>query len=154
MFTDFAPAFYVNGVAGNSSRETKFALTDKGHVRPAVAVLSSGVYWWWYTATSNLRDLNPSDWRNFPVPEAAMNDPEMQRLGAEYIADLRRNSAMLVRNQKKTGRTETQSFKVQKSKPTIDRIDRVLAPHYGFTDEELDFIINYDIKYRMGGTYE
>jgi len=28
--------------------------------------------------------------------------------------------------------------------------DRVLAHHYGFTDEELDFIINYDIKYRMG----
>jgi len=22
--------------------------------------------------------------------------------------------------------------------------------NYGFTDEELDFIINYDIKYRMG----
>lgn len=29
-------------------------------------------------------------------------------------------------------------------------IDRVLASHYGFTAEELDFIINYDIKYRMG----
>jgi hypothetical protein len=28
--------------------------------------------------------------------------------------------------------------------------DRVLAQHYGFTAEELDFIINYDIKYRMG----
>jgi hypothetical protein len=27
---------------------------------------------------------------------------------------------------------------------------RVLAAHYGFTEEELDFIINYDIKYRMG----
>ncbi len=25
-----------------------------------------------------------------------------------------------------------------------------MARHYGFTDEELDFIINYDIKYRMG----
>ena len=36
------------------------------------------------------------------------------------------------------------------SKPIIDEIDRVLAKHYGFTDEELDFIINYDIKYRMG----
>ena len=22
--------------------------------------------------------------------------------------------------------------------------------HYGFTEEELDFIIHYDIKYRMG----
>jgi len=37
-----------------------------------------------------------------------------------------------------------------KSKPIIDEIDRILAHHYGFTDEELDFIINYDIKYRMG----
>ncbi len=27
-----------------------------------------------------------------------------------------------------------------------------LASHYAFTDEELDFIVNYDIKYRMGGT--
>jgi hypothetical protein len=25
-----------------------------------------------------------------------------------------------------------------------------LDRHYGFTEEELDFIINYDIKYRMG----
>ncbi len=38
----------------------------------------------------------------------------------------------------------------KRSKPIIDEIDRVLARHYGFTDEELDFIINYDIKYRMG----
>ena len=29
-------------------------------------------------------------------------------------------------------------------------IKRVLAAHYGFTEEELDLIINYDIKYRMG----
>ena len=45
-----------------------------------------------------------------------------------------------------------QSFAYQKklSKPIIDEIDKVLAKHYGFTDEELDFIINYDIKYRMG----
>ncbi|MBI3682564.1 MAG: NgoFVII family restriction endonuclease [Acidobacteria bacterium] len=31
-----------------------------------------------------------------------------------------------------------------------NEIDYVLAAHYGFTSEELDFIINYDIKYRMG----
>lgn len=32
----------------------------------------------------------------------------------------------------------------------IDDLDRMLAKHYGFTEEELDFIINYDIKNRMG----
>jgi hypothetical protein len=30
----------------------------------------------------------------------------------------------------------------------------VLAWHYGFTDEELDFIINYDIRYRTGRDVE
>ena len=29
-------------------------------------------------------------------------------------------------------------------------IDTLLAGHYGLSGEELDFIINYDIKYRMG----
>ena len=38
----------------------------------------------------------------------------------------------------------------KRSKKQIDSIDRNIAIHYGFTDEELDFIINYDIKYRMG----
>ena len=150
VFTDFSPAFFVNGVASKSSRETSFALSNEAHVKTVVAVLSSDVFWWWYTVTSNLRDLNPSDWRLFPMPETILEDSGIECLGAEYIADLRRHSSMLVRNQKSTGITETQSFKVQKSKPIIDQIDYALAPHYGLTDEELDFIINYDIKYRMG----
>ncbi|MCL2299224.1 MAG: hypothetical protein FWC27_03645 [Firmicutes bacterium] len=43
-----------------------------------------------------------------------------------------------------------QSFKISLSKLIIDQIDTLLAQHYGFTEEELDYIINYDIKYRMG----
>lgn len=42
----------------------------------------------------------------------------------------------------------------KKSKVIIDEIDKVLAEHYGYSDEELDFIINYDIKYRMGKELE
>ena len=47
-----------------------------------------------------------------------------------------------------------ETFGYAASKPIIDEIDRVLAQHYGFTDEELDFIINYDIKYRVGSDSE
>jgi hypothetical protein len=32
----------------------------------------------------------------------------------------------------------------------MDKIDKVLANHFSFTEEELDFIVNYDIKYRLG----
>ena len=42
------------------------------------------------------------------------------------------------------------SIVVKLSDAIIDEIDELLAKHYGFTEEELDFIINYDIKYRMG----
>ena len=149
VFTDFAPKFLRNGVASASSRETSFALSDGRYVYPTVAVLSSGVFWWWYTISSNMRDLNPSDWRQFPIPESAMNDAKIHRLGGKYHADIQINSTMRVQNVS-TGRTEIQFFKVQKSKPIIDKIDKALAPHYGLTNEELDFIVNYDIKFRMG----
>jgi len=150
VFTDFPPAFSINGKAGHSSRETWFSLAEPQLIRPVIAALSSDVFWWWYTITTNCRDLNPYDLQNFPIPKRALYDSQIADLGNEYLKDLRRNSTMLVREQRQTGHTETQLFKIQKSKPIIDEIDRALAKHYGFAEEELDFIINYDIKYRMG----
>jgi REP element-mobilizing transposase RayT len=41
-------------------------------------------------------------------------------------------------------------FDTNKQAKLFGEIDTVLAHHYGFTAEELDFIVNYDIKYRMG----
>lgn len=152
VFTDFAPSFKCNGKVGHSSRETTLALVKAVYVKPTITILSSNFFWWWYTITSNLRDLNPSDIYLFPLPEAVLADKKLSILGEKYLRDLKKNSTMLVRQQKQTGKTETQSFKIQKSKSIIDEIDKVLAQHYGFTDEELDFIINYDIKYRMGNT--
>jgi hypothetical protein len=57
-------------------------------------------------------------------------------------------------NFKTVGNLDIQCIYPKLSKPIIDEIDKVLAQHYGFTDEELDFIINYDIKYRMGKELE
>lgn len=61
------------------------------------------------------------------------------------MTDYQKNSVIRVRAD-----CEFQEFKVNVSKPILDEIDAILAKHYSFTDEELDFIINYDIKYRMG----
>ena len=64
--------------------------------------------------------------------------------------DIQANSEMLTINYRTMGNLRIQSTYPRLSKAIIDKIDRVLAKHYGFTEEELDFIINYDIKYRMG----
>ena len=42
------------------------------------------------------------------------------------------------------------SVQSAKCKQVIDQVDRALSEHHQFTDHELDFIVNYDIKYRMG----
>jgi hypothetical protein len=150
VFTNFPPEFICNGEKGSSSRETHISVKEENYTNSFVALLSSSLFWWWYTITSNLRDLNPSDIAGLKFPQGLIECNELQVLGAKYIIDLKQNSTMLIREQKSKGTTQTQSFRINQSKPIIDEIDKVLAKHYGFTDEELDFIINYDIKYRMG----
>ncbi len=56
----------------------------------------------------------------------------------------------MIDNYKTKGEVIYQEFYPKFSKKSMNKIDIVLAQHYGFTEEELDFIINYDIKYRMG----
>lgn len=154
IFTNFSPKFFLQGKEGKSSRETYFSVNGKDQDLICIAILSSNLYWWWYTITSNLRDLNPSDIQGFKFPESIINDTSIIKLGNKYLIDLENNSELLTRIQKQTGETQTQSFKISLSKSIIDEIDKVLAEHYDFTEEELDFIINYDIKYRMGKELE
>ena len=72
----------------------KFLLiNEKGWVKALIAGLSSDIYWWWYTITSNLRDLNPSDIWEFPFPKSAIEDSALHKLGTEYIEDLKRAKA-------------------------------------------------------------
>ena len=150
VFTDFSPLFYCNGIKGKSSRETSISIKTPAEATILVGVLSSSLFWWWYTITSNLRDLNPSDIAGFKFSSSLMEDKNLLRQSSLYISDLKKNSSLLIRQQKGIGETKTQSFKISLSKSIIDEIDKILAQYYNFTEEELDFIINYDIKYRMG----
>jgi hypothetical protein len=66
------------------------------------------------------------------------------------MEDLTHNSVRKTIETKDGDKISYAEFNASVSKPIIDRIDATLARHYGFTDEEVDFIVNYDIKYRLG----
>ena len=74
----------------------------------------------------------------------------LSAVSTDLMRDLKHHAERKERYQKLTGLVIYDEFYPRHSKHIIDEIDRMLAQHYGFTDEELDFIINYDIKYRMG----
>jgi hypothetical protein len=110
------------------------------------AIFNSSLFFFWFISVGNGRNLTGDDIKNFPVgsPSAIILE-QISGLFKELMADYKLNSFTRIRKDQ-----EYQEFNISASKPIIDEIDRVLAHHYGFTDEELDFIINYDIKYRMG----
>ncbi|MYF56329.1 hypothetical protein F4225_11420 [Candidatus Poribacteria bacterium] len=150
VVTKQPPICYINGERTSSSRET--ILTLKNHnVFPVVhCILNSSLFFLVYQQLCNCRDFNPSDIHLFRLPESLLNEQALRDLSEEYQHSLELNSWFQTRQQRQTGEVRIQSFSPSFSKHIIDKIDRVLAEHYGFTDEELDFIINYDIKYRMG----
>jgi hypothetical protein len=101
---------------------------------------------------SNCRDLSQSDIFRIPLSLKKVDSKtksRLMKLKTDLMNDLKKNSYVYKRKSS-SGLTDFDSFYPIYSKPIIDEIDKVLAEHYGFTEEELDFIINYDIKYRMG----
>ena len=112
-----------------------------------VAVFNSSLFWWYYTVTFdtfNLKDYMLFGFR-FSYPEDTHIIRFLQALCQQLMDDFRKHAKHL-----KRGGTGSYTVYAKKSKPILDAIDSILAQHYGFTDEELDFIINYDIKHRMG----
>jgi hypothetical protein len=152
IITDFQPKFYLNGKRGVSSRESYLFFNDIKTLKIIIALLNSSTFYWYYIMHSDARTNNPSDLKEFPIEIENISDNLKEKLIIEcekFMKDLDNNSIMQPAKYK-TGDVEFQQFFPQKSKSIIDEIDTVLAEYYSFTEEELDFIINYDIKYRMG----
>ena len=153
---DFAPYYSEGGTRKQSSHLKSLFFKDKKQCATIICALSSTLFYWYNWQYSNCRDLSTKDLLRFPFSLDIVNSEtvdELLLLKNQLMKDLKQNSKIYKRVSKGI-LTEFDSFYPMHSKPIIDEIDKVLAKHYGFTEEELDFIINYDIKYRMGGELE
>ena len=141
------PPSEFKGLKFESSNQAKLAL----------CCLNSNLFYWFVTVYSDCRHVNKREVDAFPVDLSVLsNGPEKKRLielAALLMEDLKNNSENRVMRFKHDTLT-VQCIYPKESKHIINEIDVVLARHYGFTAEELDFILNYDIKYRLGRNSE
>ena len=115
------------------------------------ALLSSSLFYWNYIAYTDCRNLQKTFIDAFMFPNTIVKDQQLITEGKKLFKDYEKKKYTKSTHYKTTGNDVVyDEYYPKKSKPIIDEIDKVLARHYGFTEEELDFIINYDIKYRMG----
>ena len=150
---NFVPMFKIGNQSPIQSSHLKtlyFDTVDFANI--VICILNSSLFYWFNWQYSNCRDLAV---HNIEIFKFSISEPNhtyydsVKRLCDSLMKDYRDNS-VVYRRVSNGILTQFDSFYPAKSKDILDEIDKLLASHYGFTEEELDFIINYDIKYRMG----
>ena len=155
VFFHNAPTYFIramsftpntgNGLQASSHYKSIFVQKEQCHF--VTVLLNSSLFYWFYKVISNCRDFSEREIYCFPLP--FVEDPAFDKTELELKASYVKNKA--IKSRVYSGqRVYYEEYYPALSKSIIDEIDTLLAKAYGFTEEELDFIINYDIKYRMG----
>ena len=151
---DFVPSITdERGRKREPSELKEVVVSSEQHRDSFLCALNSTLFYWLLTVWSDCRNLNKREVFGIPLNFDVLDDEarrKLDKLAVKLMDDFRKNSKVLKMNYEDWGAMKIQCIYPKFSKPILDEIDRVLARHYGFTAEELDFILNYDIKYRLG----
>lgn len=140
---------FLNNGFGTESLSNKVAFFENDKVaRFYMAAFNSNLFWWYYALNFDM--FNLKDYMIFNFKLNYTPNTAIESIASILEADMENNKVHQDINSKTRGQVTTSYYQKKQSKSIIDTIDKTLASLYGFTDEELDFIINYDIKYRMG----
>lgn len=140
---------YLEQLGLNIADSYKKRNIDKQYKEFAFALLNSSLFFYFWIVFSDCYNETKKYITEFYIPQK-INFEQFESLANRLNESLLSNMKIVEYKYRNRGVVRFAQFFPKKSKPIIDEIDKVLAKHYGFTDEELDFIINYDIKYRMG----
>ncbi|QQR95234.1 MAG: hypothetical protein IPJ93_00070 [Bacteroidota bacterium] len=115
-----------------------------------IAVLSSDIWWWYYTLHFDMYNCKDYMMYSFPFDyDNCKYISELEKLGKKLSADMIENAEKKIQSYATTGERMQLIFRPTLSKPIIEDIDRVLAKHYGLDEEQIDYIVSYDNKYRL-----
>jgi hypothetical protein len=144
----------LNRSSGRSNHYHRISSTSYQNASVICTILNSSIFYLYFKSVSNCRDLGEYELYSFPISN--LSSIHLQQLASlcGKLSDVLKDTAETCTREYPSGIVRYKEYYPAQSKPIIDEIDKVLAKHYGFTEEELDFIINYDIKYRMGKELE
>jgi hypothetical protein len=144
------PYYSKNNVVGAPAHGRCLHFENAETAHAVCALLNSSLFYVYFIAYGDCFHLSDQLVSGFPVTASLLTDKSLSHLNQKLMIDLKKNAERKTINTSDGDKITYAEFYGAKSKSIIDEIDRVLAKHYGFTGEDLDFITNYDIKYRMG----
>jgi len=146
---DSVPYFTRNGIRGISTNLHEVPALSKGAAMVCVGIINSDLFYFWWLMQSDEFHLLTTEIASMPMPESLLSDDKLENAVKALMSDYQRNA---LRKTLKIKNVEIQMDEIhaRKSRPLILEIDKILAPHYGFTDKELHFPQNYDENFRCG----
>jgi len=139
------------GTDSTSNKQKPFSKSFSVHA--IIAVLNSNLWWWYYTMHFDMYNCKDYMIYNFPFDYVSCNYINELTLKGKQICDFMFDTAeRKIQHYKTTGYREQLIFSPSKAKHIIDEVDSMLSKHYNFTNDELDYILNYDVKWRKGIT--
>lgn len=148
------PYYSKDRIVGAPAHGRFLYFEDAQMAHAVCAILNSSLFYAYFVAFGDCFHLSDTLVSRFPLTSDMLKDAALAQLNQQLMAHMAAHAERKTIHTSDGHEIMYDNFYGAKSKPIIDEIDRVLAKHYGFTDEELDFIINYDIKYRMGQANE
>jgi hypothetical protein len=104
--------------------------------------------YWYYSLLSDCEHVNDELVKESPIPDNWYDGP-WSNLALQLSESLEMNATRKIIRTKQGHTIEYDEIKALLSKNLIDRADFALAELYGLSEDHLDYLINYDAKYRM-----
>ena len=139
--------------ARKSTGEKEIHFVKNVDSRIFTVILNSNLFYWYFVLFSDCRNLTRTVISRLPIDIETISEENMKKLcdlADELMEDYIVNSNLKTANYSGTGEIVYREYSVRKSKKIIDRADYVLGDIYGLTLNEIQYIQNYDIRFRIG----
>lgn len=145
LYLNMRACFWIKAFSfSQNSKEYKAFHYDENVRDFILCVLNSSLFWVYWSMVSDCWHLTQKELKHFSVPQTIHNVKIYQKLAQKLETKLEKTKVYI-----KTAQTDYE-YKHKLCKKEIDDIDNELAGVYKLTSNELHYIQNFALKYRMG----
>ena len=148
LFLNKRAAFWIKSFVESPYKSNEYSILyyDKKYLHLINCILNSSLYWWYWIKVSDCWHITNKELEQFSVPEITnYQAKKYKKLSIEL------NNLLETTKIKINSKQSMYEYKHRFCKSCIDNIDNELAKLYNLTQEELNYIKNYQLYYRSAG---
>lgn len=149
-YLNMRACFWVKAFSFNpGSKEYKVFKFDKNKIGFVNCILNSSLFWLYWTIVSDCWHITTKELKGFYLPNIDV------KINDQCMVLFKLLESNLEKTKRFIGTKQTDyEYKHRECKKEIDQIDDCLAQIYQLTEEELQYVKSYALKYRMGGSVD